>query len=149
MVVRHLCRLVVIWLTCLVFGCGSERSVHPVQGHVRSSDGRHATFGTVEFKADDGGHIASGRIEQDGSFRLSTFGDGDGAVAGRHRAIVVQVVNTEHLPLEQHHHVLDVHPRHGRYETSGLEFTVEPGGDNQLDIVVDEARRKGVRPPRR
>ena len=113
---------------------------------MRSADGRRATFGTVEFKAEDGGQIASGRIEQDGSFRLSTFGDGDGAVAGRHRAIVVQVINTEHLPLEQHHHVLDVHPRYARYETSGLEFSVDPGGENVLEIVVGEAPRKGKRP---
>jgi hypothetical protein len=149
MVSRRLFRLLVILMTGMVVGCGSERSVHPVQGHVQSADGRRATFGTVEFKAASGGQIASGRIEQDGSFRLSTFGDGDGAVAGRHRAIVVQVINTEHLPLEQHHHVLDVHPRYARYETSGLEFTVEPGGKNDLEIVVDEAPRKGKRPPTR
>lgn len=142
MVFRRLCGLVVIGMTGTVVGCGSERSVHPVKGHVRSADGRRATFGTVEFKAEDGGQIASGRIEQDGSFRLSTFGDGDGAVAGRHRAIIVQVVNTEHLPLEKHHHVLDVHPRYARYATSGLEFTVDPGGTNDIEIVVDEAPRK-------
>ncbi len=128
-------------------GCGGGPPVHPVRGHVQSQDGRRPTFGTVEFKADEGGQIASGRIEQDGSFRLTTFADGDGAVAGRHRAIIVQVVNTEHVPLEKHHHVLDVHPRYARYETSGLEFTIEPGGQNDLVIVVDEAPRKALRTP--
>jgi hypothetical protein len=99
----------------------------------------------VELTAEQGGQIASGIIEEDGSFRLTTVRDGDGAVAGRHRAIVVQVVNTEHIPLEEHHHVLDVHPRYARYETSGLEFTIEPGKQNYLEIMVDEAARK---PPR-
>ena len=129
-------------------GCGGDRSIHPVRGHVQAKDGRRATFGMVELTAEPGGQVASGVIEEDGSFRLTTVRDGDGAVAGRHRAIVVQVVNTEHIPLEEHHHVLDVHPRHGRYETSGLEFTIEPGKSNYLEIVVDEAPRKPGRQPR-
>jgi hypothetical protein len=139
--------LVASCVLSIILGCRGGRSVCPVSGHVQASDGRRPTFGTVEFRADAGGRIASGRISHDGSFRLSTFGDGDGAVAGRHRAIIVQVVNTEHLPLEQHHHVLDVHPRYARYETSGLAFTIEPGGENYLEIVVDEAPRKAPRPP--
>lgn len=136
------CWIIMTGMFGTLVGCGGEGSVHPVSGHVRSPDGRRPTFGTVEFKADPGGQIATGRIEQDGSFRLSTFGNGDGAVAGRHRAIIVQVVNTEHVPLEKHHHVLDVHPRYARYETSGLEFTIERGGQNNLEIVVDEAPRR-------
>jgi len=129
-------------------GCGGDGRVHPVQGHVRAADGRRATFGVVELTADAGGHVAAGVIQEDGTFRLSTFRAGDGAVAGRHRVIVVQVVNTEHVPLELHRHVLDVHPRHSRYETSGLEFIVEPGGKNYLELVVDEApQRKPRRPP--
>jgi hypothetical protein len=128
-----------------VVGCGGDRLIQPARGHVQAKDGRRATFGMVELTASQGGQIASGIIEEDGSFRLTTVRDGDGAVAGRHRAIVVQVVNTEHIPLEEHHHVLDVHPRYARYETSGLEFTIEPGKQNYLEIVVDEAARK---PPR-
>ena len=129
-------------------GCGGDHSIQPVRGHVQSRDGRRATFGMVELTAEQGGQVASGIIEQDGSFRLTTVRDGDGAVAGRHRAIVVQVVNTEHIPLEQHHHVLDVHPRHARYETSGLTFTIEPGKQNDLEIVVDEAPKQPGRKPR-
>jgi hypothetical protein len=140
------------WLTAglllgAVLGCGGDGRVHPVQGHVRAADGRRATFGVVELTADSGGHVAAGVVQEDGTFRLSTFRDGDGAVAGRHRVIVVQVVNTEHVPLEQHGHVLDVHPRYRRYETSGLEFVVEPGGKNYLELVVDEAPRQTPRQP--
>ena len=32
--------------------------------------------------------------------------------AGRHRVIVVPVVNTEPIPLPEHHPVRDGHPRH-------------------------------------
>lgn len=128
-------------------GCGPATGVHPVRGHVQAADGRRPTFGVVELTADAGGRVASGLIQDDGTFRLSTFREGDGAVAGRHRVIVVQTVNTEHIPLEQHHHVLDVHPRYARYESSGLEFTVDPRGQNYLEIVVDEAPRSGQRRP--
>lgn len=131
-----------------VVGCAGDRSIHPVRGHVQAKDGRRATFGMVELTAEPGGQVASGIIEQDGSFRLTTFHDGDGAVAGQHRAIVVQVVNTEHIPLEQHHHVLDVHPRHARYASSGLVFTIEPGKANYLEIVVDEAPKQPGSTPR-
>jgi len=109
---------------------------------VQAADGRRATFGTVELMAEPGGEIASGAIQRDGSFQLSTFRNGDGALAGRHHAIIVQVIDTEHLPLEHHHHVLDVHPRYGRYETSGLRVTVEPGKQNYIELVVEEAPRK-------
>ena len=58
---------------------------------------------------------------------------------GRHRAIVVQTVNTSRVPLRDHHHILDVHPRYARYETSGLECQVEPRRDNDLELVVEPA----------
>jgi hypothetical protein len=133
-------------LGCAV-GCGPATEVHAVRGHVQAADGRRPTFGVVELTADAGGRVASGLIQDDGTFRLSTFREGDGVVAGRHRVIVVQTVNTERVPLEQHHHVLDVHPRYARYETSGLEFTVAPEGRNYLKIVVDEAPRVRQRKP--
>lgn len=137
----------VFWIASCVLaagalGCGGKVALHPVRGHVQAADGRRATFGTVEIMAEPGGEIASGAIQRDGSFQLSTVRDGDGAVAGRHRAIIVQVIDTEHLPLEKHHHVLDVHPRHGRYETSGLQVTVEPGKKNYVELIVDEAPRR-------
>jgi hypothetical protein len=123
-------------------GCSRGPAAYPVSGVVRSADGRHATFGVVEFTSVASGQVASGTIEEDGTFRLSTFATGDGVVAGRHRAIVVQTVNTERVPLRQHHHLLDVHPRHARYETSGLEFEVEPRRTNRLEIVVEAAPKR-------
>jgi hypothetical protein len=134
----------IAWLALLgvVVGGGCGRAgpaVYPAAGHVQSADGRRATFGVVELTSLEGGQVASGRIEQDGTFRLSTFSSGDGAVAGRHRLIVVQIVNTERVPLRDHHHVLDVHLRHARYETSGLECQVEPRRSNYLEVVVEAA----------
>ena len=142
--VAVLARVVVcaVSVTVAAAGCGRGPAVYPVGGVVRSADGRHATFGVVELTSVESGQVASGIIEEDGTFRLSTSSPGDGAVAGRHRAIVVQTVNTERVPLREHHHLLDVHPRHARYETSGLEFTIEPRRTNRLEIVVEAAPRR-------
>ena len=45
------------------------------------------------------GKLASGVVQADGSFTLSTYGDGDGAVVGRHRIIILPAASDD-LPDE-------------------------------------------------
>lgn len=59
----------------------------PVKGKV-SYKGKPLTGGTIRFEPEDGGREASGNIEPDGSFTLSTFQADDGAVAGSHKVAV-------------------------------------------------------------
>ena len=79
---------------------------------------------------------ARGRIQADGTFRLSTFDEGDGAVAGKHRVLVraqrdsAVFRKTGRVPKP----VIDSRFEH--YETSCLEVTVKDG-DNELTIVVE------------
>ena len=75
-------------------GCGSatEQATSllkpvPVKGSVLYK-GKPMTGGTVRFEPEDGGREASGNIEPDGSFTLTTFQSADGAVAGKHRVAV-------------------------------------------------------------
>jgi hypothetical protein len=44
--------------------------------------------GTVTFYPAQGGRPATGRIRSDGTYVLSTFGDGDGALVGEYRIAV-------------------------------------------------------------
>lgn len=99
--------------------------------------------GLVEFESLDGewkGRNARGVIQDDGSFLLTTGKLGDGAVAGRHRAIVrqpypdVDLLEGERLPPPM------IDPKFGRYETSGLEFTVK---EQENDIVIEVSKPGG------
>jgi hypothetical protein len=84
---------------CLaVAGCGggSNFKTAPVSGTVRCN-GTLITAGLVVFtpipkpgtKTQETGRSATGIIQADGTFILSTYKDGDGAIIGRHRIQVM------------------------------------------------------------
>ena len=73
-------------------GCGEDGkaapvSTVPVKGMVRYK-GRPLTRGVIQFEPASIGREASGEIQPDGTFTLSTYGTGDGAVLGPHRVAV-------------------------------------------------------------
>jgi hypothetical protein len=65
-------------------GAGAPAQLVPVKGKV-TYKGQPLTRGVVRFRPVDSGRQASGQIQPDGSFMLSTFKDGDGAAIGRHQ----------------------------------------------------------------
>jgi len=64
-------------------GCSDGLSTAPVEGKVLYR-GKPLEFGSVIFQPEVG-PAATGTIGPDGTFRLSTYTDGDGAVIGKHR----------------------------------------------------------------
>jgi hypothetical protein len=91
-------RLIAITMVavCLVpvGGCGSGgvavTPLVPVKGKV-TYKGKPLTVGTVRFEPDGYGRMASGKLQSDGTFVLSTLKDGDGAAVGHHRVYVTDV----------------------------------------------------------
>lgn len=76
-------------LTAVLAGCGgSEFDVAKASGEV-VADGQPMMMGTVMFTpvGDSGltGKPAVGQVKPDGTFVLSTYASGDGAVVGKHR----------------------------------------------------------------
>lgn len=69
-------------------GCGGENELPtaPIQGKVLYH-GEPLKFGSVVFQP-EAGPPATGTIAPDGSFELSTYGNGDGAVIGKHRVSI-------------------------------------------------------------
>src|SRR5262249_44449760 len=71
-------------------GCTQNSEAHPqtvtVKGKVTYL-GRPLMRGPINFLPDDG-RPAIGEIQADGSYSLSTFNSGDGAVLGHHRVVV-------------------------------------------------------------
>ncbi len=86
-----------VGLSAAVGGCspagGTLPTVAKVHG-VITYGGKPVTKGLVSFVATEGkeasgGQVATGTIEADGAFDLTTFNTGDGAVLGTHKVIVV------------------------------------------------------------
>ena len=79
-------------LACGASGCGSSDRPYvaptlPVKGKI-TYNGKPLTQGNITFEPVGFGRDASGGIQPDGTFVLTTFKDGDGAVAGVHRVAV-------------------------------------------------------------
>ncbi len=134
---RGLLRLVATSLLVPVaaWGCGGsdpERpETTPVRGTV-SYKGSPVTKGTITFQSDQG-HTATGEIGPDGTYSLSTFGPGDGAVPGHHRVMIVS--NTADPGLipgssPGYKPPQDLVPKkYANLQSSGLEATVTKGGE--------------------
>lgn len=133
--------IVLAILACLQ-GCGSDHPpTYPVSGKVVfEEDGKPLTTGgVVLLESVVAGGLpavnARGLIKADGTFELTTFEDGDGAVAGKHRMLVrAQRDSDDYLKRGIIPRPI-INPRFERYETSGLEFTVEEG-NNEFKVVV-------------
>lgn len=116
---------------------GDQLPTFPATGQVVFRDGSPVRMGTVELKSREHGVQARGEIGTDGRFVLTTFDDGDGAVAGMHDCVVVQFVMVEDVANYQPSTEGVVHQRFGSYATSGLECTISEADDNDLIITVE------------
>jgi hypothetical protein len=75
---------------CGAKGAGSVPDLIPVKGKV-SLLGQPLTTGTIRFEPDDFGRPASGKLQSDGTFVLTTTEEGDGVVAGHHRVSITNI----------------------------------------------------------
>ena len=117
----HSLRMVALVSLTILVGCsGNGIATYPVEGIVTLEDGTPWQTGTVEFNSTEHDLTASGRIQSDGTFRLTTYKAGDGAVSGDHDAVVVQLISTEDLPLHDHDHGPTIDPKYSHYDSAGL-----------------------------
>jgi ribosomal protein S12 len=121
-------------------GCDSGKlKTYPVKGKVVFPNGSPVKVGTVETKSVDHGVQATGNIDLDGSFTLTTYRPNDGAVAGQHRCVVIQFVPVEEIPNYRPSTMGVVNRKHSTYSTSELTLTVKPDGPNEVQLVVQGA----------
>jgi hypothetical protein len=122
----------------LIAGCGPQNpTTYPVQGRVEFEDGSVAEIGNVEFRSMTGNErmTARGKIENDGSFILSTFETGDGALPGEHQVIVQQMVIAEGMA--HHQHGRRIPAKYSDYGRSGLNAHVKEQRVNPIVIKLD------------
>ncbi|SFI96990.1 hypothetical protein SAMN05421753_11422 [Planctomicrobium piriforme] len=129
-------------LALVASGCGKGT---PPTGKVTGKvllDGEPLTTGSVLYIPNPTGQYASGKIDKDGSYSLTTFVNGDGAVLGKHRIIVsaVKEVKNEGDP------VVPLTPsKYSNENTSGLEADVKKG-ENVVDLnLSSQDDQKGKR----
>ena len=133
--------IVLVAMTLAVLGgCGSDRlPTYPVSGTVSLADGTSLEYGLVEFRPVDGETMISARgyIQADGSFELSTYEKGDGAVAGEHLAIVVPPTLAELISGY-------IELKYRSFDTSGLKFGgTKDRKTNRYETEVEHEPRWG------
>ena len=79
------------------WGCGTSgganASLIPVKGKV-TYKGQPLAQGSVTFEPQDSGKRATGKLQADGTFVMSTYKEGDGVIAGEHSVIITGVDKT-------------------------------------------------------
>ncbi len=79
----------------LLAGCGfSSEGVVPIRGVV-TYQGKPVPEGRIEFYPVEGGRPSSSEIQSDGSFSLTCYKEGDGAVMGKHCVTVTAFTTDE------------------------------------------------------
>lgn len=119
-------------------GCGgSHPGIVPVKGKV-TIDGKPVTTGQVYVYA-EGQRPATGKIQTDGSFQLSSFAFNDGAPTGTHLATVSAVEGVDDRTNRWHA------PKKYASETSSeLWVTIDgPTEDLKIELTWDGSGQSG------
>ena len=75
-------------------------------------------------------------MQPDGSFKLGTYEDGDGALPGKYKVAIMRPLPVGDEPVPRD--IID--PRFGQLESSGLEVTIEPK-HNDVSLTVERVSR--------
>ena len=132
-------RIIITLAGLALCGCnGSSAELAKVRGRVEY-DGKplpkfdHAAV----VLTPTGGRLAKGVIASDGTFQLTTYKDGDGAVVGTAKVSVSATIDDPSEKSEKHEGSKWVIPHKlGNADTSGLTCEVLPDQENVLRIVI-------------
>jgi len=135
-------------------GCGGVDKDMPTLAKVSGKvtyKGKPVTPGSVIFtpisgKGGETGQVATGQLESDGSFTLTTFNTGDGAILGQHSVTVESRggdINALNKPKADGTiaYVLPkpaVPKKYLNPTSTPLKYTVEPGKDNFFEIEIKD-----------
>jgi hypothetical protein len=137
-----LLRFSALLIAIFAAGCG-RKGLYPVKGKVVFPDGAPLTAGTVEFRPVTDALLAPrGEIKVDGSFRASTYAEGDGAPPGTYRVVITPPEQLDPgqprpLPFDR---------RFSNFQKSGLEYTVKEGKNEFFTITVEQQSARGKTP---
>jgi hypothetical protein len=116
---------------------GCNKSLGPTSGRVRFDDGSPVQAGRIEFRDLGDGSRYTSRIEPNGRFHPENDDGRHGLPPGQYEVVVVQMVLTEDLATEDHHHGLTVPRRYADYHTSDLRTRVTEDQTAEVEIVLE------------
>lgn len=119
------------------WGCGgSSSNLATVEGLV-TLDGKPLTQGAVTF-VPDAGRTAAGTIQSDGTFRLRTVGEGDGARVGMNQVSITAYdyggQSGPNFDVDRPQAKSLIPLVYGSPADSGLTFDVKPGVTNHAEF---------------
>ena len=115
-------------------GCNA-RDVGPTEGQVRFNDGSPVQSGRIEFRSQLSGDTFTSRIDSAGKVHPVDRHGHPGLPVGKYEVVVVQLVLTEDLAIEDHQHGRTVPRRYADYYTSPLKVEVSPD-TNEIEISL-------------
>ena len=127
-------------------GCGGEHKTYPVTGTIKFKDGSPLPVGRIYLETRDKrygdgmGIYAMGRLKEDGSFVMGTYGVDDGAPPGQY-AVHIRGAGRDTGRRAAALHTRRaiktlIHKKYASSRTTDIKVEVKPG-ENHFDIVVD------------
>lgn len=116
-------------LGCCLFLVGCGGNLATVTGKVVFEDGTSPEEGEVIFawtEAGEGGRTATGTIESDGTFALSTYGSEDGAHYGKHQIHIASCTP-------------ECKEKYSDADNPFMEVEVTSSGDNNFELKIEKA----------
>ncbi len=145
---------VMFCLACVAMcGCGSQRTdqwtearpkVYPASGIVQYN-GEPLEGASVVLRSESEPRAAYGVSDASGEFKLTTFEQDDGAVAGMHQVRITKIETKEApAPVDPEANVIPAEEvsllpaRYGDFTKSGLTAEVIPDGANRFEFMLQK-----------
>jgi hypothetical protein len=142
--IHNIARVALAIAAVVVAGCGgNDKKTAVVRGTV-TYNGMAVPNGTISFIPADG-RSATGEIEPDGSYTLTTYRKGDGAILGQHKVVIVAMENmSNRLPEARNPLPPSIIPvKYTSLATSDLRADVKDQ-ENTIDFKLEDDKKKRI-----
>lgn len=131
-------RFTFVFVLLAFSGCGAKNDQKPtaeVKGAI-TYKGKPLERGEIIFFPNSGAKIATGIIQSDGTFQLTTYAEGDGALLGSHQVAIKSERDMEGILPEDPEASMEpslIPTKYAMKKTSGLTAEVKDG-DNEINF---------------